>query len=94
MNENDNNVLDIEEYKYYTDFQEASEILKSWYKQKPTKDMRRLFNAFTDISVYVTQMQQRQRVYDEQLSKFRSAKLRAVERARRAEEKLNKIENA
>lgn len=94
MNENDNNVLDIEEYKYYTDFQEASEILQSWYKQKPTKDMRRLFNAFTDISVYVTQMQQRQRVYDEQLSKFRSAKLRAVERARRAEEKLNKIENA
>lgn len=94
MNENDNNVLDIEEYKYYTDFQEASEILQSWYKQKPTKDMRRLFNAFTNISVYVTQMQQRQRVYDEQLSKFRSAKLRAVERARRAEEKLNKIENA
>jgi len=94
MNENDNNVLDIEEYKYYTDFQEASDILQSWYKQKPTKDMRRLFNAFTDISVYVTQMQQRQRVYDEQLSKFRSAKLRAVERARRAEEKLNKIENA
>lgn len=94
MNENDNNVLDIEEYKYYTDFQEASEILQRWYKQKPTKDMRRLFNAFTNISVYVTQMQQRQRVYDEQLSKFRSAKLRAVERARRAEEKLNKIENA
>jgi hypothetical protein len=94
MNENDNNVLDIEEYKYYTDFQEASDILQSWYKQKPTKDMRRLFNAFTNISVYVTQMQQRQRVYDEQLSKFRSAKLRAVERARRAEEKLNKIENA
>lgn len=94
MNENDNNVLDIEEYKYYTDFQEASDILQSWYKQKPSKDMRRLFNAFTNISVYVTQMQQRQRVYDEQLSKFRSAKLRAVERARRAEEKLNKIENA
>ena len=94
MNENDNNVLDIEEYKYYTDFQEASDILQSWYKQNPTKDMRRLFNAFTDISVYVTQMQQRQRVYDEQLNKFRSAKLRAVERARRAEEKLNKIENA
>jgi hypothetical protein len=94
MNENDNNVLDIEEYKYYTDFQKASDILQSWYKQKPTKDMRRLFNAFTNISVYVTQMQQRQRVYDEQLSKFRSAKLRAVERARRAEEKLNKIENA
>jgi hypothetical protein len=94
MNKNDNNVLDIEEYKYYTDFQEASDILQSWYKQKPTKDMRRLFNAFTNISVYVTQMQQRQRVYDEQLSKFRSAKLRAVERARRAEEKLNKIENA
>lgn len=94
MNENDNNVLDIEEYKYYADFQEASDILQSWYKHKPTKDMRRLFNAFTNISVYVTQMQQRQRVYDEQLSKFRSAKLRAVERARIAEEKLNKIENA
>lgn len=94
MNENDNNVLDIEEYKYYTDFQEASEILQSWYKQKPTKDMQRLYNAFTNISVYVTQMQQRQRVYDEQLSKFRSAKLRAVERARRAEDKLNNIENA
>ena len=94
MNENDNNVLDIEEYKYYTDFQEASDIIQSWYKQKPNKDMRRLFNAFTNISVYVTQMQQRQRVYDEQLSKFRSAKLRAVERARKAEDKLNKIENA
>lgn len=94
MYKNDNNVLDVEEYKFYADFEIASKIIQDWYSQKPTKDMQRLYTAFTNISVYVTQMQQRQRVYDEQLSKFRSAKLRAVKRARRAEDKLNNIENA
>lgn len=94
MLDKDNNVLDIEEFAYHADFMEASKIIQDWYNRKPTDEMRKLHKAFTNISLYVMSMQKRQRTYDKQLSEFRAAKLRAVERARKAEDKLNTIENA
>lgn len=94
MFEKPNNTLDIEEFAYHADLLEASSIIQDWYDRKPTAEMTKLHRAFTNISIYVMQMQKRQRAYDKQLSEFRAAKLRAVERARDAEEKLNKLENA
>lgn len=47
--------------------------------------------AFTEISIYVMQMQQRQRQYDQQISEWRSSRNRAVLRAREAEEELEKL---
>jgi hypothetical protein len=88
MIEKDNNVHDIEEVIYRTNFFVCVEILQKWYARKKTPEMKALFNAFTDISAYVMQMQKRQREYDRQISEWRAAKNRAVLRARKLEEKI------
>lgn len=93
MTEQDNNVLDIEELSYHADFTELHTILTKWHDAKPTKDMQRVLKAFTNVSMYVMLMQQRQRTYDDQLSKFRAAKLRAVERARRVEKEIEELKS-
>lgn len=86
MYEKDNNVLDIEEFAYYGEFELVANTLLKWSKaKKDHKELDEVVAAFSRIGVYVKTMQQRQRGYDLQLSRFRAAKLNAVERARRVE---------
>lgn len=92
----ENNVHDIEELSYHNNFQMCYEILTKWHKAKPTREMEAVHKAFTEISIYVMNMQIRQRQYDQQISEWRAGKNRAVLRARRLEveiEKLTKTKN-
>lgn len=91
MIEKENNVHDIEELSYHNNFQECYKILTKWYEAKPTKEMCAVHKAFTEISIYVMHMQQRQRQYDQQISEWRASRNRAILRARDAEEQLEQI---
>ena len=53
--------------------------------------MSAVHKAFTEISIYVMSMQQRQREYDKQISEWRSSRNRAIKRARDAEQELQTI---
>jgi hypothetical protein len=87
MYEKDNNVLDIEEFAYYGEFELVANTLLKWSKAKSIhKELDDVVAAFSRIGIYVKNMQERQRHYDIQLSRFRADKLRAVERARKAED--------
>jgi hypothetical protein len=87
MYEKDNNVLDIEEFAYYGEFELVANTLLKWSKAKSNhKELDDVVAAFSRIGIYVKNMQERQRHYDIQLSRFRADKLRAVERARKAED--------
>lgn len=87
MYEKDNNVLDIEEFGYYGEFELVANTLLKWSRAKTNhKELDDVVRAFSQIGIYVKNMQERQRQYDIQLSRFRADKLRSVERARRAEE--------
>jgi hypothetical protein len=87
MYEKDNNVLDIEEFAYYGEFELVANTLLKWSKAKSDhKELDNVVAAFSRIGIYVKNMQERQRQYDIQLSRFRADKLRAVERARKVED--------
>lgn len=89
----DNNVHDIEELTYHNNFQECYNILTKWYKAKPTEEMCAVHKAFTEISIYVISMQQRQRQYDQQISEWRASRNRAIIRARDAEQELETLKS-
>lgn len=91
MIEKQNNVHDIEEFTYHNNFQLCYDILTKWYKSKPTEEMVAVHKAFTEISIYVMNMQQRQRQYDQQISEWRSSRNRAITRARDAEKELETL---
>jgi len=88
VNNKNNNVHDIEELTYHNNFQLCYNILSKWYKAKPTEEMVAVHKAFTEISIYVMSMQQRQRQYDDQISKWRASRNDAVLKARELEEEI------
>jgi hypothetical protein len=91
--EKENNVHDIEELTYHNNFQLCYDILSKWHKAKPTKEMVAVHKAFTEISIYVMHMQQRQRQYDQQISEWRASRNRAILRAREAEDELQTLKS-
>ena len=90
MNHTDNTVHDIEELSYHNNFQLCYSILSKWYDLKPTEDLKTLHKAFTEISVYVLHLQQRQRQYESEIGKWRKSTNRAIQRARKSEEQNDK----
>jgi hypothetical protein len=86
------NVLDIEEFNFYNEFQLLSSILDSWHKKSQNKkltdkaraEINSAIKALSTISLYVMSMQQRERGYNIQLNRFREAKILA-------ESKLKKL---
>ena len=95
INEDKNNVLDVEEFAYYGEFELASKLLISWKNKaeeaKSTKTLKELTacaNALARIGVYVNQMQARQRAFNVQLSRFRIAKLQAEAETKKAKQEL------
>jgi len=95
-----NNVLDIEEFGYFNEFQLLSDLILSWEargvaKGAPEAVMKEI-NAFklalSRVGVYVNQMQNRQRSYNVQLGRFREAKLQADARVKEIEEHLKQFD--
>lgn len=85
LNDIKSNVLDIEEFNFYNDFQLLSSLLTQWnnkakdrnLSEKTRAELDAATRALTQISLYVMSMQQRQRGFNIQLNRFRDAKLEA-----------------
>ena len=98
LEELENNVLDIEEFAYYGEFELASKLLIAWKKKaeeaqntKTLKELKKCANALAHIGIYVNQMQARQRAYDVQLSRFRVAKLKAEAETKKLKQELKDL---
>jgi len=80
-----NNVLDIEEFNCYNEFQLLSSLLTQWnnkakdrnLSKKTRAELDAANRAVSEISLYVMSMLQRQRGFNIQLNRFREAKLEA-----------------
>lgn len=83
MSKKADNLMEIE---YYTNFNSIGELLISLKRQNP-EDTRyiKAVEAMKEIGFYVNRLIVNQRYHDQAISEYRSDKLRAVERARRAE---------
>jgi hypothetical protein len=90
MNKKLNN---IKEAEYYGNFNLVGEYIVKSRKAKPdNKAINEMYFAWQDIGFYVHNLITNERLYEQSLSEYRSDKIRAVERARAAEEKIEKLE--
>ena len=65
------------------------EVTAKWYKAKPeNKDLKLLKDAVLKVSLIANKMMYEKSLYYLAVSEYRSDKLRAIERARKAEEQL------
>lgn len=79
----------LKELEYYGNFNLVGEMLLALKKKYPDNEkLKEAVEAMTQIGFFVTEMMQNQYFYDKSLEEYRSDKLRAIERARRAEAAL------
>jgi len=90
MNKKLNN---IKEGEYYGNFNLVGEYIVKSRKAKPeNKPLNEMYFAWQEVGFYVHNLITNERLYEQSLSEYRSDKIRAVERARRAEEKIEELE--
>ena len=90
MNKKINNLKEIE---YYSNFNLVGEYIVKSRKLKPdNKALNDMYFAWQEIGFYVHNHIMNEKLYDDSLSEYRGDKIRAVERARKAELKIVELE--
>jgi|TARA_R100001509_G_C4751461_1_gene176547 hypothetical protein len=79
----------LKDMQYLTNAEIANNILLEWQKNHSTNDkLETLINAIVQIHFYVTELQNDRHLLMLSIDEYRTDKLRAIERARKAESKL------
>ena len=81
----------LQDIKYINNFNLVSEILLKWAKYKKNKELDKIIKAMNEIAFYNLKIKEERDNMVSIVSEYRQDKIRAVQRARKAEEKLNKI---
>jgi|TARA_R110002049_G_scaffold116805_2_gene269592 hypothetical protein len=90
MNKKINNLKEIE---YYTNFNLVGEYIVESRKLKPeNKALNDMYYAWQEVGFYANNLIGNERHYNDSLSEYRGDKIRAVERSRKAEEKIKSLE--
>ena len=90
MNKKINN---IKEAEYYTNFNLVGEhIIKSRKLKPENKALNQMYFAWQEVGFYVHNLIGNERLYNDSLSEYRMDKIRAIERARVAEDKVKALE--
>lgn len=96
----ESNVLDIEELNYFTHFELVTNIILEWKQKadisnntKVKEELHSVADSFARISIYVSQMQARQREFNLQITAWRHAKLKADAKILELEETIKNFKN-
>tara|TARA_R110000765_G_scaffold412085_1_gene511556 strand:+ start:285 stop:599 length:315 start_codon:yes stop_codon:yes gene_type:complete len=90
MNKKLNN---IKEAEYYTNFNLVGEhIIKSRKLKPENKALNDMYFAWQEVGFYVHNLISNERLYNDSLSEYRTDKIRAVERARKAEDEVKGLQ--
>jgi hypothetical protein len=81
----------LQDIKYINNFNLVSEVLLKWSKLKSNKELDKIISAMSELAFYNIKLKEERDNMLDIVSEYRADKLRAVQRARKAEEKLNKI---
>ncbi len=82
----------LQEIEYSNDFELVSNILLQWQKQKPNDTLDKVIAAFNRMYFYTFNIQAENEILRGIVSEYRSDKNRAIERARKSENKFNELE--
>ena len=86
-------IQNLKEMEYCANFNLVGEVILKLRKKNPENEtIRQAVEAMTQIGFYVNELMSNQYYYEQSLSEYRSDKLRAVERARKAEAHAAEIE--
>ena len=79
------------EIEYYNNFEIVGKTIIKWKKAKPdNKDVIAIYDAWTQVGFYVHELIENQGYFNNSMEGYRFDKNRAVLRARKAEEKLER----
>lgn len=78
--------------EFANDFDMMANILLDWKKKKPSKIINKMIDANIRMYYYSFNMEESVRLMREMVSEYRADKLRAVERARKADDCVKKLE--
>tara|TARA_R100000278_G_scaffold121190_1_gene104535 strand:+ start:252 stop:563 length:312 start_codon:yes stop_codon:yes gene_type:complete len=88
----DKKIHNLKHLNYLANFDIISNILLEQQKVKPTKKVDKLIKAIIDINYYITEIYTNELYFNAALNEYRSSKLRAIDRAVKAEKKVEELE--
>ena len=83
---------DLNKLQYLADIEDSMTMVLGWQKTRDSKELKKLSDNLMRISFYVNSLELERFSYDKIITEFRHDKLRAVERARSADEKIEQLE--
>lgn len=87
-----NKVQNLKSIEYMANFQTMADTLLEWNKIKPTETVREMIAALNSSLFYTHELETNQYYWEKSIEQYRADKLRAVERARAAEKKVEELE--
>lgn len=85
-------IQNLKSIQFSNDFAIISSQLLEWNKKKPIPAITKMIEAVNSWFFYTHELESTQWHWEKSIEQYRSDKLRAVQRARRAEERLQKVE--
>ena len=89
MNKKTHNLKHI---NYLANFEIIANTFLEWQEKKPTDTVDKLMDSLIDINYYITEIYCNELYHNESLEEYRHSKLRAIERAQKAEKKVEELE--
>ena len=82
----------LKHIKYLTNFDIIANTFIDWQEKKPTETVDKLMSCLIEINHYVMENYNNELYHSQSLSEYRSDKLRAIDRAVKAEDKVDELQ--
>lgn len=82
----------LKHIKYLTNFDIIANTFIDWQEKKPTETVDKLMSCLIEINHYVMENYNNELYHSQSLSEYRSDKLRAIDRAVKAEDKVGELQ--
>ena len=82
----------LKDIEYNTHTSICLETLNKWKKESSNKDLRLFIKSFLETIFYTNTLQRDRFIHNKIVEEYRSDKIRAVERARKADLKVEKLQ--
>jgi len=86
-------IENLKEMCYYSNISLLSEMVLDAIKKNDSDNLQKMSKAITEIAFYVNGLQMDRWAYNKSLDEYRLSKNRAIERARKAEKKIEELED-
>lgn len=85
-------IHNLKHLDYLANFDILANTFLEWQEKKPTERVDKLMGSLIDINYYITEIYTNELYYNQSINEYRADKLRAIERATKAEKKVEELE--